>query len=77
MTIQAILFDADGVIQTAPKNRQERLLALLPRHSNVDKFIHELFEEELSCIVRMWQLEGTPDLSFFSVGRLRRALRRY
>lgn len=57
MTIQAILFDADGVIQTVSENRRERLLALLPKHSNVDNFIHELFKEQLPALCGCVSLE--------------------
>ena len=46
-TIEAVLFDADGVLQSTPPGRRDSLAALLPPgDEDADGFIDEVFEVE-------------------------------
>ncbi len=50
MTIEAILFDADGVIQRTRGNWREQFTALLGRDEDLDAFIADLFAAEKPCL---------------------------
>ena len=51
MPIQAILFDADGVIQKPPEERRSAWSALLGSSENdLDGFLKEVFEAEIPAL---------------------------
>ncbi len=50
MTIDAILFDADGVIQRTRGNWRELFAAMLGRDEDLEMFIKELFAAEKPCL---------------------------
>jgi putative hydrolase of the HAD superfamily len=72
MRIEAILFDADGVIQKPPEARRARLNQLLGSAVNVDEFLADIFAAEelaldgqsdfaeaFSNVLRRWHWQGT------------------
>jgi len=72
MSIDAILFDADGVIQKPSKERRRAWRDLLGSDRNLDKFLADIFEAEppalegqsnfieaLSDILSRWKCRGT------------------
>src|SRR5687767_3047319 len=76
MTVEAILFDADGVVQHPAAGRREAFGELLGpgRTPNVDAFLEDLFAAEKSALVgtdgfaaslegilRKWQCRGSVD----------------
>ena len=66
-TIEAVLFDADGVLQSTPPGRRDSLAALLPPgDEDADGFIDEVFEVERPA------LAGAGDLIADMEGLLRR-----
>jgi putative hydrolase of the HAD superfamily len=50
MTIDAILFDADGVIQRTRGNWREQFAAMLGRDEDLETFVKELFAAERPCL---------------------------
>jgi len=50
VAIDAILFDADGVIQRTRGNWREQFAAMLGRDDDLDVFIRELFAAEKPCL---------------------------
>jgi putative hydrolase of the HAD superfamily len=50
MTIDAILFDADGVIQRTRGNWREQFAAMLGRDEDLETFVKALFAAERPCL---------------------------
>ena len=75
MKINAVLFDADGVIQTTRPDFIPRLKALVgTRHQDADRFVGEIFAVEKPCLtgeadfaveladlLNRWQVESSVD----------------
>jgi putative hydrolase of the HAD superfamily len=50
MNIQAVLFDADGVIQQPTAARRSAWINLLGRSEDLDGFLQDVFKAELPCL---------------------------
>jgi putative hydrolase of the HAD superfamily len=50
MRIEAVLFDADGVIQRPPEGRRNKLAEVLGSTRNLDEFLADIFAAELSAL---------------------------
>lgn len=55
--IEAVLFDADGVIQTASRKRRNKLRTLLPPGADAEGFWDELFEVERPALTGSGSLQ--------------------
>jgi phosphoglycolate phosphatase-like HAD superfamily hydrolase len=76
MKIEAVLFDADGVVQTQTVSWREALAGILgsEQEARLDEFMRQVFAAErpsligrgdftiaLAAVLREWQCEGTVD----------------
>jgi len=50
MTVEVVLFDADGVIQRTAGNWRERFAAMLDDATDLDAFVAEIFAAERPCL---------------------------
>jgi putative hydrolase of the HAD superfamily len=55
--VEAVLFDADGVVQRSGSGFRDGLTALYPQRHRAEAFLAELFEAERACLVGAAELE--------------------